>query len=162
MEFRIVAIDKVGFLRKKYEIYDDKGLLFTARIRSFLRSLQIKDYSGNELLYIKRPFIPFKIKFLILERGEKVGDVQKIKGGFYPHYSIIFGQHEYIITTEKRKRVYNVFHTQEEIAKISRYPYHRKKRIGIAMKESSDVLEIVSLALIIEWIFVIKKARRSA
>ncbi len=148
----------------KYLIESDGQLLYTVKARGVgpWRTHVFFNSLGNAYLEIKRKASLFKYKFEILKNGVHFAFISQVKkASFKNSFEIDSYRHLYFVEGSFAMREFTVHDAHEEIAKISRKPMKKKDQYGIAMKGHADEDIILSLAICMEIVRRLKRARKS-
>lgn len=164
MEFKLYSISKKGFLRPRYEIEHDGKILYTVRKKGFSiwNVHGFYDTLGTEVMVIRRRPKLFRLKYELFRNGRHLAYIQREKGAFKNNFIIDSIRHYYFVQGDFSLKSFTISEDGIEVGKISRKPFKRKARYGIALKTDADQDQILGMAIAIEITRSIKRRRKSA
>lgn len=163
MEFDLYTIKKKGLFLKKYEILQDGEVVYNVSGKpfNFLRSLQIYDRNGLEVMQVKRPFIPFKMIFRLMSYMDVVAEIKREFGPFKNNLLVTSKFGDYYVNGNFMKDDFTISKGPEEIAKISRQRSFKGDSYGIAISQDENKLFILGLTMTLELMIRVMRSRKS-
>ncbi len=164
MDFKLLSISKRGFFFPQYIIESDGKIIYTIKQKtfSFINQYGFYDSFNTEVLTLKRKFAFFKIKFELHKDGEPLAFIEQTSGPFKNNFLLDSGSILYFMEGNLTSTSFTVFKSEEEIARISRKPFSRKDKFGIAMNTTANQNLVLALTFVIELTRRIKRKRSAA
>ena len=163
MEFNLFSISKEGYFSSKYRIENEGDLMYTVKKKNiFLSRYGFYDALGNEVLTLRRRSSLFKIKYELTKSDFHKAYIEQTKGAFKNNFIVDSPTRYYFVEGNFSLKSFTVIEDDKEIAKISRRPFKKKNRYGIAMTLDAETDLILATAIAIEITRKIKQRRKSA
>lgn len=146
MEYNIFTISVDGFFKKTYIVHKNDKLLYTARPRGFFsQSYHLYNTQDQLVLDINYKFNPFNLRVEIIDSDGLAGTIKKKT--FANTFIIESYNGDYRIEGNFWSTNFDVFHNENQIAKVSRKKFTNNKAYGMAVIEGVDEDFVVSLLL---------------
>ncbi len=160
MKINQYVIESKGVITKRYKIYKEKSLLLKVNGGFFLKEMKINDTDGNEVMRIRRPFSPFKMKFEIIVNDEVRGTIIADKNPLSNDLTVDTLVGLFFVEGNFWANEFTIEDAHKQIAKISRKRFS-SKRYGVAILQGQDELFIMGIVMAIEMMIQVNRRRKS-
>ena len=127
-----------GFLRNKYEVHADDGLLYIMKLKPFLTKCTMTHVStGITILSLKRKASFFRFKYVVYDQNTPIAVIKSKKKGLKTEFFMEKHEPNYYLRVD-RIREYTILNGAREIAKVSRKQFKRGLKYTLAIEEDED------------------------